>query len=229
VRRPGRVQGGGVGVGAWGRRREAPRPGGREASCRRRRLHGSARQRPPNQAALRLPSGPRSYDSVFVQRSGGRRDGCATFWRAQRLRATHVRRLKFHDYDLSDNVALLVALQPLLQPDAGAGPGAAAAGCGGGGAAVAAAAAAATNGQLNGRAVAGGATEEAAGAAGGGGLWNEEGVGLLVANTHVRGGWLRNAPLPGAAAPWAPAWRSRRNPSPKLACLSHTPSSPRPR
>jgi len=48
-----------------------------------------------------------------VRRSGGRRDGCATFWRAQRLHATHVRRIKFHDHDLSDNVALLVALQPL--------------------------------------------------------------------------------------------------------------------
>lgn len=48
-----------------------------------------------------------------MQRSGGRRDGCATFWRRARLRATHVRRLKFHEYDLSDNVALLVALRPL--------------------------------------------------------------------------------------------------------------------
>lgn len=115
----------------------------------------------------------RSYDSAFVQRSGGRRDGCATFWRAARLRATRVRKLRFHDYDLSDNVALLVALQPLDMGICGvAAQEQAAAGGGGGGGS------------------GGGAGVEADG--------EEADVGLLIANTHVSGGWVRKgrgAPL----------------------------------
>jgi hypothetical protein len=143
----------------------------------------------------------RSYESVYVQRSGGRRDGCATFWRAGRLHATHVRRIKFHEYDLSDNVALLVALRPvagLTGDDAASGAGLtgddAAAGAG------------LTDDELTelkesdgGEAGDGGASSRAqrrrrqrqrrsVGGGGGGAAVSAddlEDVGLLVANTHV--------------------------------------------
>lgn len=98
-----------------------------------------------------------------MQRSGGRRDGCATFWRARRLHATHVRCVRFHDYDLSDNVALLVALAP---------------------ARAAGGAAAAEQPQPGIEPEGGGGGAEGGGGEGGGEEGAED-VGLLVANTHV--------------------------------------------
>lgn len=177
--------------------------------CLFRQLH-SAPGPPKNRRNLRGP-GPspllcNRYDSVFVQRTGGRRDGCATFWHAQRLHATHVRRLRFHDYDLSDNVALLVALQPLwegadvdesgslsqhLQGVAGEGGAAWEAGGSAAKGAGAGAGGSGVEGMGGWRAESGGGAGAAAAAGGlswataGGAGEEEEEVGLLVANTHV--------------------------------------------
>ncbi|GFR45062.1 hypothetical protein Agub_g6435, partial [Astrephomene gubernaculifera] len=70
------------------------------------------------------------YEGHFERRPGRRRDGCATFWRADRLRACWVRRLDFAPLGLDDNVALLLSLAPRAgeggSEGAGGGSGAAA-------------------------------------------------------------------------------------------------------
>jgi hypothetical protein len=47
-----------------------------------------------------------------LQRDGGRRDGCATFWRTSLLRPALVRQVRYSQHDLKDNVALLVLFEP---------------------------------------------------------------------------------------------------------------------
>eukprot|EP00878_Enallax_costatus_P017115 GHUV01017970.1.p1 GENE.GHUV01017970.1~~GHUV01017970.1.p1 ORF type:complete len:778 (+),score=281.41 GHUV01017970.1:24-2357(+) len=55
------------------------------------------------------------YSGIYLQRDGSRRDGCATFWRNSLLRPALVRQLRYSQYDLKDNVALLVLFQPHRQ------------------------------------------------------------------------------------------------------------------
>jgi hypothetical protein len=52
------------------------------------------------------------YAGIYLQRDGGRRDGCATFWRTSLLQPALVRQLRYSQYDLKDNVALLVLFEP---------------------------------------------------------------------------------------------------------------------
>lgn len=52
------------------------------------------------------------YEGAYVKRTGGRNDGCATFWRTSRVEAEHVQPLYYNDYNLKDNVALMVMLRP---------------------------------------------------------------------------------------------------------------------
>ncbi|KXZ49029.1 hypothetical protein GPECTOR_23g117 [Gonium pectorale] len=66
------------------------------------------------------------YEGRFLRRTGRRRDGCATFWRADRLRARALTRLEFAPLGLDDNVALLLSLEPRADappPGSGAGAG----------------------------------------------------------------------------------------------------------
>ncbi|WIA36447.1 hypothetical protein OEZ86_007754 [Tetradesmus obliquus] len=43
------------------------------------------------------------YQGSYAQRSGGRSDGCATFWRASCFEAVAVEQLSFNEFDLRDN------------------------------------------------------------------------------------------------------------------------------
>jgi len=58
----------------------------------------------------------RGYEGAYVQRTGGRADGCATFWLKAKFRAVLVDPLHMSHLGLKDNVALLVLLQPLQPP-----------------------------------------------------------------------------------------------------------------
>jgi hypothetical protein len=63
------------------------------------------------------------YAGIYLQRDGGRRDGCATFWRTSLLQPALVRQLRYSQYDLKDNVALLVLFEPhSMHSTAEAGP-----------------------------------------------------------------------------------------------------------
>lgn len=53
---------------------------------------------------------PLGYEGRYAQRSGGRSDGCATFWRKDIFIAVAVDIIRFQSYGLQDNVALLVLL-----------------------------------------------------------------------------------------------------------------------
>ncbi|PNG99716.1 Carbon catabolite repressor protein 4 6 [Tetrabaena socialis] len=56
------------------------------------------------------------YEGRFVRRTGRRRDGCATFWRADRLRACSMQRIEFGPLGLDDNIAILMSLAPRPDP-----------------------------------------------------------------------------------------------------------------
>lgn len=60
------------------------------------------------------------YAGIYLQRDGGRRDGCATFWRTSLLQPALVRQLRYSHYDLKDNVALLVLFEPRGMRDSAA-------------------------------------------------------------------------------------------------------------
>ncbi|KAL6748460.1 hypothetical protein V8C86DRAFT_1153561, partial [Haematococcus lacustris] len=53
------------------------------------------------------------YAGEYLGRTGERSDGCATFWRRDRLASGEVQRVRLSEYGLRDNVALLVHLLPL--------------------------------------------------------------------------------------------------------------------
>ncbi|GMH37741.1 hypothetical protein BSKO_05614 [Bryopsis sp. KO-2023] len=57
------------------------------------------------------------YEGHFAQRSGGRSDGCATFWRSASFSMLKMETIHYSDFDLRDNVALLVLLQPINQTE----------------------------------------------------------------------------------------------------------------
>ncbi|KAL6756155.1 hypothetical protein V8C86DRAFT_118210 [Haematococcus lacustris] len=50
------------------------------------------------------------YQGAYLPRGGWRRDGCATFWRREKLQCLEEVPLRFAEYDLEDNVALLLRL-----------------------------------------------------------------------------------------------------------------------
>lgn len=62
---------------------------------------------------FRSQLGPLGYDGDYVQRTGGRLDGCATFWLREKFQEVHLNRLEFKDHGLKDNVALITSLQPI--------------------------------------------------------------------------------------------------------------------
>ncbi|KAG1676634.1 hypothetical protein FOA52_008763 [Chlamydomonas sp. UWO 241] len=62
---------------------------------------------------LALGLGQLGYVGEFLQRSGGRQDGCATFWDPKLFARLGVDNVMMHEHGLKDNVALLVALRPL--------------------------------------------------------------------------------------------------------------------
>ncbi|GLC51744.1 hypothetical protein PLESTB_000543300 [Pleodorina starrii] len=63
------------------------------------------------------------YEGRFMRRTGRRRDGCATFWRSDRLRACSLQRLDFAPLGLEDNVAMLLSLAPRCEGAAAAAAG----------------------------------------------------------------------------------------------------------
>ncbi|KAL4425811.1 hypothetical protein ABPG75_009827 [Micractinium tetrahymenae] len=56
---------------------------------------------------------PHGYEGMYTKRTGDRRDGLAIFWRTDSVRPVKQRTICFRDYGLKDNVAQLVAFQPL--------------------------------------------------------------------------------------------------------------------
>lgn len=57
---------------------------------------------------------PLGYKGDYLQRTGGRDDGCATFWQTEKFEAVRLEKLEFLDHDLKDNVALITSLRPLI-------------------------------------------------------------------------------------------------------------------
>lgn len=57
---------------------------------------------------------PLGYKGDYLQRTGGRDDGCATFWQTEKFEAVRLEKLEFSDHDLKDNVALITSLRPLI-------------------------------------------------------------------------------------------------------------------
>lgn len=56
------------------------------------------------------------YETAYVARTGGRTDGCLTFWRRGRFAALRVDPLQLRRAGLKDNVALLVLLADRERP-----------------------------------------------------------------------------------------------------------------
>ncbi|KAK3128915.1 hypothetical protein QOZ80_6BG0468180 [Eleusine coracana subsp. coracana] len=52
----------------------------------------------------------RGYEGIFQGRSGDARDGCATFWKSERLRLLEEDSIDFSEFNLRNNVAQIIVL-----------------------------------------------------------------------------------------------------------------------